>query len=151
MNSDIFAYDGVLNYDRTIKQVSYVNYYCNGITRFDEEFNKLNRYSTVDTMSSPKVSVAHLENSVTNSAPPRVINKTSSLHDGMLFVQSALKADNEKSGIFENNTVIDMYGNEYRGSFYLPIPAPDIIQFVMMDKGKTAVLTKKGVQLYALQ
>ncbi len=34
VNNDIFAYDGVLNYDRILKQVSYVNFYCNGITRF---------------------------------------------------------------------------------------------------------------------
>lgn len=150
-NNDIFAYDGVLNYDRILKQVSYVNFYCNGVTRFDEGFNKISRQSTIDTMNTPKVSVAHLENSVTNSSPPIVINKNSSLHDGMLYVQSVLKADNEKSGAFENNTVIDMYSNDYRGSFYLPIPASEIMQFVMMDKGKTAVLTKEGIQLYTLQ
>jgi len=151
VNKDIFAYDGVLNYDRILKQVSYVNFYCNGITRFDENFNTLSRSSTVDTMSSPKVTVAHLETAVTNSAPPQVINKNSSLHDGMLYVQSALKADNEKPGMFEHNTVIDMYSNNYRGSFYLPVQGSEITQFEMMDKGRTAVLTKHGIQLYALQ
>jgi hypothetical protein len=151
VNNDIFAYDGYLNYDRILKQVSYVNFYCNGITRFDEKFHQLNRSTTIDTMNSPKVSIAHLSTAVTNSAAPQMINKNSSLHDGMLYVQSALKADNEKPGMFENNTVIDMYSNAYRGSFYLPAPAAEIIQFVMMDQGRAVVLTDKSIQLYALQ
>ncbi|MBO9572871.1 MAG: hypothetical protein J7497_11815 [Chitinophagaceae bacterium] len=150
VNNDIFSYDGWLTYDNLAHKAAYVNYYCNGITRFDNELNDLKRTTTIDKSSVPKISVAHLETAVTNSAPPQWVNKSSFMYNNTLYVLSTLKADNESAKKFRENIVIDMYDTGYKGSFYIPVPSSEILQFSIIGAKKIAVLTKTGIQIFQL-
>jgi hypothetical protein len=144
---DIFAHDGSLSFDRKRNMLWYTNYYSNGIMKFDTDLQNIGKYKSIDTTNLPNVSVSHLEKSIAYSKPPVTVNKQSFVYDGHLYVHSTLIADNETT--FDRDvTVIDVYGPNYEGSFYVPVPSKEFRQAVMLDNNKMAVLLRDRLVVF---
>jgi len=120
-----FAYDGYLAYDNKTCKFIYVSFYCNQFVCFDTSLNLLYKAHTIDTSYVPKSEIKNLTKSITQDSPPMFSNKGNCAYNGILYVRSVLKADNEKIKSFNSNDVIDMYNEKngkYLGSFYIPMP-----------------------------
>ncbi|HEY4877013.1 MAG TPA: hypothetical protein VIH86_15645 [Puia sp.] len=122
-----FATDGTLLFEKSNGKVFYINYYNNEFCCFDTLFHLIYRANTVDTFSHYVTRGANLsvpgKQIFSLARPAKVINKISAVDESILMINSALKADNENPGDFDNNDVIDLYNatsGKYVGSFYLP-------------------------------
>jgi hypothetical protein len=121
----IFSTDGMLSYDDSSKRIVYVYFYRNQINCFDTSLNLLYRSRTLDTISYAQLTLGrlNLQGDVTLTKPPVFVNKLICAANGLLFVKSALRANNEENSVFKENSVIDVYwlrDGPYRFSFYLP-------------------------------
>ncbi|HTR28671.1 MAG TPA: hypothetical protein VMH27_05345 [Puia sp.] len=121
----IFSTDGMLAYDDSSKRVVYVYFYRNRVSCFDTSLNLLYRSRTIDTISHAQLTLGRLnsQGDMTLAKPPLFVNKLICAANGLLFVRSALKANNEEASVFHENSVIDVYwlrDGHYRFSFYLP-------------------------------
>lgn len=121
-----FSVDGALMYDPQTTHLAYLYYYRNEFIRLDTNLNVIYRAHTIDTTRKAKIKVSEFKSGsrqhVMMSAPPLLVNKQGCLSHGYLFVNSAIKADNESKRAFEQSTVIDVYKLEtgsYRFSFYV--------------------------------
>lgn len=116
--------DGFLEFDKQNNIFSYVFLYKNQFFIFDSMLNVIKKGNTIDTCSHFQIESEHLGNSLfTNSSPTNIINGVSGICKGYLFINSRLRADNERRSDFENNSVIDVYkttDGKYVGSFYIP-------------------------------
>ena len=121
----IFSTDGMLNYDPTTSRIIYIYFYRNQILCFDTALNRIYVKRTIDTVSHAQIALGEIfsQSSITMSKPPLNVNLRSCAADGLLYVQSGLKADNEDQETFDRCSVIDVYGiadGDYRFSFYIP-------------------------------
>ena len=120
----IFSTDGMLNVDPVSGRIIYMYFYRNQLPCFDTALNLLYTARTIDTVSQAQLSVATMstDSSSTLSAPPHFVNYFSCIADNLLFVHSALKANNETESQFEQASAIDVYSvsdGRYRFSFYI--------------------------------
>lgn len=122
--------DGSLNYDPATGLFTYVYYYSNRYFTFDSLLQPAGNGHTIDTFSTSRFNVAatlaEQEHIYMNQGPDQMVNGFSCAHNGTLFVQAKLKADNDDDKLFQNHAVIDMYDlktNKYKGSYYLDIPS----------------------------
>lgn len=121
--NNFFASDGILN--ASPQYVVYQYLYNNKFLVFDQKLNLVSIGRTLDTITTPQIKL-HLnenENSMTFAEPPLVVNKSAVIGDSLLYVLSALKADNEEKYSFRRNQVVDIYDlatGAYRNSFYIP-------------------------------
>jgi hypothetical protein len=120
----IFSTDGMLNVDRISGRIIYMYFYRNQLPCFDTALNLLYTGRTIDTVTQAQLSVATLgvDSSTTLSAPPHFVNYFSCIAGNLLFVHSALKANNETESQFEQASAIDVYSisnGRYRFSFYI--------------------------------
>lgn len=121
----IFCTDGMLLYNSHAEQLIYVYYYRNQFICLDTNLNILYKNRTIDTVSKAKIQVDTIksENNFTLSTPPLFVNKKSCMNENWLFVNSALKGDNETIKIFNSKEAIDVYSlkdGRFHFSFYLP-------------------------------
>lgn len=118
-----FTYDGMLNYDTSNGQLTYVTYFLNRLLIFDTTLKKLYNASTLDTTSSTKFELKKSEKGITHKSPPLIINTFSTQFKGYIYVKSKLEADNENKN-FMNSSVIDKFDSKgnYLNSFYIPDP-----------------------------
>ncbi|RFM28676.1 hypothetical protein [Deminuibacter soli] len=136
----IFCTDGILQYDRVNAAIVYLYYYRNQFVRLDTNLNVLSIGKTIDTVSHVKLSVGSIasQQEVTMSAPPVVVNKASCISNGLLYVYSALKANNEDEQMFSESSDIDVYNvksGKYLYSFFIhDIDHKKIRDFRVMGK-----------------
>lgn len=121
----VFCTDGMLHYNANPPYVAYVYFYRNQFVVTDTSLNLLYSGNTIDTNSTAKIKPVEISSTGTTSmaAPPVYVNKTSCVSGNWLFVNSALKADNEARKQFSGQSVIDVYSaanGHYQFSFYLP-------------------------------
>lgn len=121
--------DGSLNYDAITGLLTYVHYYSNSYFTFDSSMHLTAKGHTIDTFSRYRFELADRTttkgNLFTAGGPDRMVNAHSCVHNGTLYVNSKIKADNDDHR-FRRYNVIDMYElatNTYKGSLYLDIPA----------------------------
>ncbi len=124
-NDGGFSTDGLLHFDKENAMVVYCYSYSSEYLGMDTNLNLLFRRHTIDNTQTKPIPVVSSPNkkSFSFSAPPRFISKLSCIGNGKLFVNSALKAQNDANDQFEHESVIDVYDllhNTYTGSFYLP-------------------------------
>lgn len=119
--------DGQLLYDKFSGKLIYVHFYNNTIISMDTNLNLLYTMHTVDTSSGDIVSVTKYSSGTlaayTNGNPVHGMNILSTVNNGLLYILSGIKADNESRKAFENNAAIDVYAineRKYKGSFYIP-------------------------------
>lgn len=119
-----FCTQGSLSYDRENHILIYTFSYRNRFICLDTNLTPLYKGNTIDTNSIAKLKVERInDNKSKLSAPPVVINRSTFIDNGILYVQSALFGDNEDPRDYEGMTPIDQYSTksgEYIGSFLVP-------------------------------
>jgi len=120
----LFCTDGMLRFDRTNFLIVYTYFYRNQFFVADTSLNLRLRGHTIDTVSTADIKVASVssEGYRTIASPPKIVNRNSYAHDGKLYVNSNLKADNEDWKTHRRSDVIDVYNlfsGKYEYSFYI--------------------------------
>ena len=120
--------DGQLHFDGGTKKLYYIYYYKNLLLSFDTTLGFVNKFASIDTTISFNMKTGLVKNggtqAFTNITPANIINKLNYVQNGLLFNMSALKADNESSTFFSDNSVIDIIdlkNGKYLGSMSLPV------------------------------
>lgn len=126
-----FANDGWLYHDQNNHLLFYLYYYKGIILKLDTNLNLLQRIKTIDTVTEADIKTGVFETRVqgktvkqlTQTAPPKIVNRFISVSEGKIYVLSRLKADHEEKRDFFKNEVIDVYqmnSGKYLHSFYIP-------------------------------
>jgi hypothetical protein len=122
---------GTLLYNEQNASCYYVHHFNNRITIFDTTFNSVQLAHTIDTFTQSQIQYLSRNKTGSNDVlyKPRgsrmLINHLSQLHDGRIYINSLIKADNETLLTDKPETVIDVYNantDNYLESFYLPVP-----------------------------
>jgi len=122
----IFCTDGELvKVPGPSSKMIYVYYYRNQFLCTDSNLNLLYKGKTIDTISRAQIKVAKIVSTgeTTMAAPPLYVNKRACANSKYLFVQSALRANNETEYMIKDVSMIDVYAiadGKYQFSFYLP-------------------------------
>jgi len=121
----VFCTDGVMIKVPGSQKMIYVYYYRNQFLCTDSNLNLLYKGKTIDTVSQAQIKVEKITSTgeTTMSAPPFYVNKLASANSRHLFVQSALRANNETGYMTKDVSMIDVYAiadGKYQFSFYLP-------------------------------
>lgn len=156
-----FYNDGIMEYDPSSGKIVYVTYYRNSIFCIDNDLKKHVKFTAIDRCSTSNFKVIGQRDerdstswSFTLASPAIVVNKTISVFDGMLHINSALKADNETAKDFNRHAVIDKYdinSKSYVGSFYIPNWRGDqMMSFSVLNNNTILVIYKDGVVIYSL-
>lgn len=118
-----FCTDGQFRYDRDSKRLVYMFYYRGEFICLDTNLSVLYHAKTIDTVRHADIHLKTVKRRITQSSVHKIVNKRISISNNKLYLNSALKADNESETAFKNNQVIDVYdlnSGQYSGSFYLP-------------------------------
>jgi len=120
-----FCTDGIFINVPYFNRVFYIYYYRNQFIATDTNLNVLYTGKTIDTISHAKIKLGKIksENQITMTAPPVYVNKKACANENYLFINSALKADNETDSMHNSAVPIDVYAvkdGKYQFSFYLP-------------------------------
>ncbi|MDR6783316.1 hypothetical protein ABIE26_000196 [Pedobacter africanus] len=123
-----FCTDGLLRYDPAAGRLIYMYVYRGEFLCLDTNLNLLYKSKTIDTVSRAEITVNRKVNngqlvSVTQSKPPKPVNRNLIVHRNLVFMVSTIKADNEAKTDFKSNQVIDVYAinsGKYLYSFYIP-------------------------------
>lgn len=148
---------GLLNYDPSTKLCSYVTRYANHIALTDTNMKVVLKGRTIDTTSQYTMKTRKVKESkgykVTNDGPQRHVNKAACMANGILYVYSYMKADNETTDAFANSNVIDLYDTtalNYLGSYRLPAEGKKRIRHFEIKYGKIYALYSNTLRIYAL-
>ena len=120
----IFCTDGTMHFDKHKRKLVYLYLYRNEYIVMDSNLVVLNLANTIDTTTHADIKVAMLNSTgeIKFATPQRVVNRSSFISDGLLFVNSLLTAKNENPKATDHSTVIDVYNlveSTYRFSFYV--------------------------------
>jgi len=118
-----FSNDGFFKYDRVNNKLIYMFYYRGEFMCLDSNFKLSYTAKTIDTVRASKVYLKAVKNQLTYAVPPKVVNKRFVLHDGKIFIHSALRSDNQSLHDFKKSQLIDVYDinvGKYICSFILP-------------------------------
>lgn len=119
----IFDTDGQLLQDEGARELVYIYAYRNRFLVMDLELNLLRKLHTIDTTTTAKVQVRLLADGRHKmDTPPLLVNKTSVVHDQVLFNASMLMGKYESREQWRQAVIVDMYQTglqEYLGSFYV--------------------------------
>ncbi|RFM33933.1 hypothetical protein [Chitinophaga silvisoli] len=148
--------DGTLIYDSANKKLIYTYFYLNQFFSFDTSLQKLHDGHTIDTSSHSRFQLsdatARNEHVFTSQGPDQMVNNTSFVHKGKLFIHSLLKGDHEAEGKFSTNTAIDKYDvntHQYLGSFYLPL-RPEKVLRIQIFNDKMVIQCRDYIYSYAI-
>lgn len=149
--------DGQLHYDTTTGQLTYLYYYSNQFFSFDTTFKLLRKGHTIDTFASSRFQLsatdANKKHVFTSQGPDQMINRSSCIYNGRLFVQSLLKGDHENENDFRNNTPVDMYdlsNGKYLGSFYIPLGQSKNVRRIHIYRDTLIVYCKEAFYAFSL-
>ncbi|MEZ7516134.1 MauE/DoxX family redox-associated membrane protein [Flavobacterium frigidarium] len=120
----IFDVDGSLHFDIKSQKLVYIYLYRNQFIVANRYLDLDYRGKTIDTVSKAQIRVSTVKtrNEMKLSAPPLVVNKSSSVYKNLLFVNSALLGKYEPQEMWNEASIIDIYNidsNSYEGSFYV--------------------------------
>jgi hypothetical protein len=151
-----FSSDGTLCSNTKKDRLFYVPYFENGIYCLDSDMNLRYQQPTIDTVFNSGIQVtargAGEVRKLYASAPRAKVNKRAFANDRLLFIESELRADNEKEDAFRQYPVLDAYHLEngaYAGSFYLPVDKRKVLSYHINGE-KLYVLLKDQVIAYAM-
>ncbi|HVX01221.1 MAG TPA: hypothetical protein VHA52_12425 [Candidatus Babeliaceae bacterium] len=126
-HDDGISTDGTLLFDKTGSRVIYLYKLFNQFVCMDTDLMLRYTARTIDTVNYHAVPIGtYNKNGMvirTFSRAPKLVNLKACISNNNLFVCSGIKADNETTGNFRDNAVIDIYdlnNGAYRYSFYIP-------------------------------
>lgn len=137
----IFCTDGMLQYNKELKQILYVYYYRNEILVLDTSLKLVRKIKTIDPISRANFKIAKVSSnqSMTFSSPYLLVNANSATWGKYLFVQSNLMGKHEDGDQFKHASAIDVYDlktSRYVYSFYVPnFNKHPIKQFRVFENG----------------
>lgn len=120
----VFDTDGTMQYSRELKKFVYLYYYRNQFIVTDNQLNLSYRGNTIDTTSKARLKIAWVKKRKEKkfSIPPFTVNRASSVHNNLLFVNSVLPGRYESLEMWKQASIIDVYSIEsqdYLMSFYI--------------------------------
>jgi len=120
----LFDTDGILQYSSKLERFVYLYYYRNEFIIADKQLNLIDRGTTIDgtTRAIIKTEYVTSKNQRKFSKPPMMVNRLSTIHGNLLFVNSALIGRFEAKKMWKNANVIDVYDvmtKSYVLSFYI--------------------------------
>jgi len=120
----IFDTDGDMAYDPVSGSFIYSHFYRNQIIIADSSLQRVKRSHTIDTVTTADLKLATMKTSGNRrmGAPPQFVNRRITASGGLLFVDSHLRARNDKARDLRRASSIDMYSlkdGSYISSFYL--------------------------------
>ena len=118
-----FDADGRLLYDASSGHLYYLFYYRNQILQLDNNLKINAQMKTIDTISKSQIQTTTLRDGTKKmSAPPVVVNKEMTVHQGLIFNQSSLIGKHESKDTWRKSAVVDIYTTVpagYWGSMYV--------------------------------
>jgi hypothetical protein len=150
---------GVLLYDETQQHCLYVHHYNNNIRIFDTALHAMTSARTIDTFTTSQVAFTarNRTGSTDMVYKPKgsrmLINSLSHIHQGVLYVNSLMKADNESDRTAQQETVIDMYDSgtgRYMQSFYLPLIGGQGLRSFRVYGKRVLTTYANGIALFEL-
>jgi uncharacterized membrane protein YphA (DoxX/SURF4 family) len=120
----VFDTDGTMQYSRELQKFVYLYYYRNQFIVTDNRLNLSYRGKTIDTTSKARLKIAWIKKRKEKklSVPPFTVNRTSCVHNNLLFVNSGLPGRYESLEMWKQASIIDVYNIEsqdYLMSFYI--------------------------------
>ncbi|WP_343668616.1 hypothetical protein [Chitinophaga sp.] len=122
---EVFSKDGKFTFDNYSSKAVYTYSYRNEFIVADTNLQLLYRGHTIDTNSIAKITLSTPDENgiIKMTSPPFVVNRKCSVSHGYLFINAALKADNQSKKQFTNSLTIDIYDlkdGKYCSSFLIP-------------------------------
>ncbi|MGB8193868.1 MAG: hypothetical protein WCF67_18190 [Chitinophagaceae bacterium] len=149
--------DGMLHFDRKTNSLVYACYYQNEILQLDTNLNLIRKMKTVDAKTTSLLKAGRVQTSsqdvITNLSPKQLVNGSSCVSDGYLFIDSKTFSHNEIANKIENVSVIDIYNMEqgrYEGSFYIPYYKSEKIKTFKVLNNTLVVIYRKYLVTYAI-
>ncbi|KGO93647.1 MauE/DoxX family redox-associated membrane protein [Flavobacterium subsaxonicum] len=123
-NDGIFDSDGMLHFDVTSNRIVYIYRYRNQFFSTDKNLQLISRGNTIDTISKAQIKIAKIvnRNQQKMSAPPLVVNKSSTVYHNLLFINSLIMGRFEPEDMWKDASIIDVYdltNGSYKCSFYI--------------------------------
>lgn len=119
----IFSVDGTLHFSKKLNKIIYLYSYRNEFIVSDTNLNLEYRSNTIDTFKIANMKIANVSDSRKMLASSgSVINKSSCVHENILYVESNVLSKNEPKDKFLTSSVIDAYlldDHSYLYSFYI--------------------------------
>jgi len=152
----IFCTEGLLRFDQKTRDLVFTYVYRNTYTRFDTALNNLSEGQTVDTNLHTKIKIGKIASAdqMVFAEPPLVVNRASCISHHLLYVNSHLKASNEKMQTYRVNSVIDVYNllqSLYLFSFYVPDTQEAKLSDMQIIDGHLFVLQGHYLSRYVLR
>lgn len=152
-----FSSDGILCSNAKKDRLFYIPYFENGIYCLDSDMKLRYQQHTIDTVFNSGIQVTNRgagEMQKLYASAPRVkVNKRAFANDRLLFIESDLRADNEREDTFRQYPVLDTYHLEngsYAGSFYLPVDKRRVLSYYPNGE-KLYVLLKDQIISYVME
>jgi len=150
---------GTLLYNPLTGYCTYVHQYSNNITLFDTMLHTIRIAHTIDTFTQSRSQYIGRKSTGSDDilykpdGKRMLINYLCGIHDGRLYINSLIKADNESASSGQPETVIDIYdanSDKYLESFYLPLLSGKRLQSFQLFQGKLIATYKNHIALYRL-
>jgi hypothetical protein len=151
----LFCMDGMLAFDNETNSFVYAYFYRNEFVRLDSNMNKVYNARTIDTTSRARISVETITSheKTTMSTRPFMVNRKICMSEKWVFINSALRANNELDNILEEANPIDVYdlaSGKYSRSFYIPVFKENKISSMRVFNNKMFVMMGTEVQAFEL-
>ncbi len=153
----LFDTDGTLQYSPEQKKFVYLYYYRNQYTVTDANLQLLQRGNTIDTTTKAKIEVRYVNTKEGKkkvfSAPPLLVNRISTMHRNLLFVNSRLPGRYDEPEMWKRAHVIDVYNvltKSYLMSFYLYKMDGKSVDAIMVTDTHLFALMGSNIVLYKL-
>ena len=147
----IFDTDGSIQYSPELKKFVYLYYYRNQYVVADEKLKLIDRGNTIDTTTKAKVKIVYVKEKKqrTFAAPPLLVNRLSTLHRNLLFINSTLQGKYDTTKMWDNANFIDVYdiiSKSYLFTFYVyKVDGEKIDDMIVTDSHLYALLGTKIV------
>lgn len=149
--------DGRIGFDTATGQIVFVQFYRNGILTMDTDFHLGPSIRTIDTVLHGRTADGSYQEDgaekFTNSTPQFFVNWNTDVYDGMVYINSLLRGDNENRGDFETYSDLDAYNLRTRRYEYtLKVPRLNnrkLISFKIAD-GRLVACYPGGIVTYRL-
>ncbi len=151
-------YDGGLSTDGILipvdsNKVIFLYYHKNTYRCLDTMLTEVFNHHTIDTSTtSPKIKNLPM-GGYAFSEPVKVKNLRGSYSNGIIYINSALIAENESKNDFRSNSVIDKYDfstGKYLGSFYIPKNKDDKITDFKVSNNKLYALYETDLLIFEI-
>lgn len=150
--------DGLLQYDSTLHILVYIEYYKDRFITLDTDLNTIYKGESIDTIHVGRTAGGNYNKSswtfFTNKSPGFIVNWIACTEGGTLYINSRLRADNEREDAFRDNLVFDQYSlatGKYLSSFYVPNPGKEGPTSVKVEGERMVVAFADAIYSYSLR